>query len=96
MDDSTFAFAKSIHDRVLRDVPAEKARSVLRQAELARAMQTEGVVRSGAGLGQLQGRIDSRTFMRWWQQEKGCWNDPGFIREFLRDNPPCRAACYNR
>ena len=94
MDDTTFQFAKSIHDQVLRDVPAEKARAVLRQSQLARAMEQEGVIRSGAGLGQLTGRIDIRTYMRWWQQEKGCWNDPTFIKEFLRDNPNCRAAGY--
>ena len=51
MDDTTFQFAKSIHDQVLRDVPAEKARAVLRQSQLARAMEQEGVIRSGAGLG---------------------------------------------
>lgn len=93
MDASTFQFAKSIHDQVLRDVPAEKARAVLKQAEIARALQIQGVTKSD-GLGQLIGRVDARTFMRWWQEHKGCWNDPGFIKEFLKHNPPYRAAGY--
>jgi hypothetical protein len=93
LQDDTFLFAKSIHDHVLRNVPAEKARAVLRQAELARAMELEGVVKSD-GLGQKIGSIDSRTFMRWWQEFPGCWNDEGFIKKFLKDNPPCRAAGY--
>lgn len=85
MNDSTFQFAKSIHDQVLRDVPEEKARAVLHQAKLARAMELEGRVRTKEGLGEKIGAIDSRTFMRWWQSHPGCWNDPTFIKEFLRE-----------
>lgn len=94
MDASTFNFAKSIHDQVLRDVPAEKARAVLKQAEIARALQSEGAFAT-EGLGQHIGRIDARTFMRWWQEHQGCWQDEGFIKKFLKDNPPYRAVGYN-
>ena len=93
MDDSTFLFAKSIHDRALRDVPAEKARAVLKQAEIARALELEGSIRH-EGLGQKIGTIDARTFMRWHQQFQHCWSDPGFIKEFLKNNPCYRAAGY--
>lgn len=33
--------------------------------------------------------IDSRTYFRWDQQEKGCWEDKGFEKQFLKDNPEC-------
>lgn len=93
MDSKTFQFCKSIHDEVLRNVPAEKARAVLRQAQLARAMELEGVVKSD-GLGQKIGSVDSRTFFRWQQEHPGCWMNEEFIFEFLKNNPPCRAAGY--
>lgn len=93
MDSSTFQFAKSVHDQVLRNVPAEKARAVLKQAEIARALQFEGEQKVD-GLGQHIGRVDARTFMRWWQQYNGCWNDPAFIKEFLKNNKCYQAAGY--
>jgi hypothetical protein len=93
LQDETFLFAKSVHDQVLRDVPKEKVQAVLRQAEIARVLEKTGSVKSD-GLGQLIGRVDARTFMRWWQEHRGCWQDEGFIKEFLKDNPQCRAAGY--
>ena len=79
---------------MLRNVPEEKARAIVRQAQLARAMELEGSVRTKEGLGQKIGSIDSRIFMRWWQEHQGCWMDEGFIKDFLKKNPECRAAGY--
>lgn len=85
--------ARAMNDRVWREASTEKAQSVLRQAEIARIMQKTGSLRS-EGLGQKVGGIDTRTFMRWHQEHPGCWSDPSFRRQFLADNPQCRAPGY--
>lgn len=44
------------------------------------------------GLGQLTAIIDPQVYLRWQHDQPGCWSDKRFGREFLRDNPECRAA----
>lgn len=85
--------AKALNDRVLRDVPMEKAMGVVRQAQIARVLEKTGSIRRD-GLGQRTGVVDARTFFRFQQEFPGCWNDKGFRDEFLRDNPQCRAEGY--
>ena len=85
---------RAINDRVLRSVDDEKAKAVVRQAEIARVLEKTGSLRS-EGLGQRIGAIDSRVFFRWWQQYRGCWQNEEFIKEFLRDNAQCRAPGYH-
>jgi hypothetical protein len=89
-----YEMARAMNDRVWREASTEKAQAVLRQAEIARIMEKTGSIRSN-GLGQRTGVIDARTFMRWDQEHKGCWSDPTFRRQFLADNPQCRAPGYN-
>lgn len=94
MEKQTFEFAQSVYDQVLRNVPAEKAASVIRQEHRAKALAAMGVQKTRDGLGQMIGSIDSRTYMRWHQMAPGCWSDPAFVRGFLKDNPQCRAPGY--
>src|SRR5215472_10664132 len=43
------------------------------------------------GLGQCVARIDSGAFFYWAMREgNGCWQDKGFVREYIRDNPEVR------
>jgi hypothetical protein len=43
------------------------------------------------GLGQLVARIPTTAYHFWGQKlGYGCWNDQGFMDEFLRDNPELR------
>lgn len=44
------------------------------------------------GLGQLTAIIDPQVYLRWQHDQPGCWGDKTFGKEFLRDNPDCRAA----
>ena len=47
--------------------------------------------RSIEGLGQLMARIPGDAYHFWGQKlGYGCWEDKGFLKEFLRDNPECR------
>lgn len=43
------------------------------------------------GIGALKARIPPTAY-HFWGQKLGydCWNDNGFMREFLRDNPECK------
>ena len=43
------------------------------------------------GLGQLKSVIPGREWFRWNQSHPGCWNNKGFHREFMRDNPQFKA-----
>jgi hypothetical protein len=47
------------------------------------------------GLGQLKATIPAREYFRWHQQERGCWGDKQFIKEWVRDNP-CHKAQGNK
>ena len=85
---------KIMNDRVLRDVSKEKAQSVVRQSQMAQIMEKTGSLAIN-GIGQRTGLVDSRVFFRWWQQYPGCWTDESFIKEFLRDNPACRAPGWH-
>lgn len=93
MADELEKFARDIHDIALRGVDREKVRAVLNQAKIARVMEQAGSVKVN-GIGQKIAGIDPRTFFRWDQQFPGCWRNKEFVREFLRDNPQCRAPGY--
>lgn len=84
---------KGLNDRVLREVPDEKAKAVLDRASIARVLAAAGSVRRD-GLGQRAGVVDARTFFRFHQQDPGCWNNKKFRDEFLGDNPHCRGQGY--
>ena len=44
-----------------------------------------------ADQGEVQFQIRPEYFHHWGQRlGYECWNDPQFVREFLRDNPECR------
>lgn len=57
------------------------------------AYQT-GEHRSIDGLGRVRLSIDAASY-HYWGQRLGykCWADPGFIREFERDNEAARVKC---
>lgn len=40
------------------------------------------------GVGEQHMSLDAEVFFHWVRKlGKDCWNDPGFIKEFKRDNP---------
>jgi hypothetical protein len=49
------------------------------------------------GLGEMHMRVDSDVFFNWVMREgREIWNDPGFIKEFKRDNPDVRVLTKSR
>jgi len=46
------------------------------------------------GLGQHVLTVPAREFFRWQADERGCWGDKGFVREFARDNSEYRGEGY--
>ena len=34
--------------------------------------------------------IDAEVYMRHAVKRPGCWTDPGYTKDFLRDNPECK------
>lgn len=72
------------------EVAREKAGYQERQTKIAQENHRLGSQTQSA-LGQKIASIDLATFLRWQQMVPGCWNDPGFVKRFLADNP--EAAC---
>lgn len=87
------AYAQAAHAQAQRQAPAEKKEVTRRQLGIAKRMQAEGSRRIN-GIGQKIGGIDPRLYFRWDQEHKGCWQNPEFVRDFLRDNPQCCAPGY--
>lgn len=49
------------------------------------------------GLGEQHMSVDAEAFFYWVRRlGKDCWTDPGFIREFKRDNPEVVVRCRKR
>lgn len=82
-----------MNDRILRDVPVEKARSVVKKAEIARILEKCGSIRT-PGVGQRVGVVDARTFFRWHQENPGFWDHKQSRDRFLADNPQYCAQGY--
>ena len=84
------AFMEGLERHLRHEVDLEKFES--RKREI---MANEEARRIGNhkvdGLGQLKAVIPAREYFRWHQQERGCWGDKQFNREFLRDNPQFKA-----
>lgn len=89
------ALRATINSKVKREMGEEKARARVEQTRIAQKLQSEGS-RHVEGLGQKIGSIDARTFFRLHQENPGCWQNEGFIRETLRDSPKLRAPGYGR
>jgi hypothetical protein len=66
----------------------EKATYEKRQRQVAKSAEHL----KGAGGKHLKpvGAIDARTFLRWEQQEPGCWGDDSFRDKYYKDNPDAR------
>ena len=79
-------FAKNLMEEVRKGLPEEKMKEQLRMFENARVMKATGAIQMN-GLGQRIGIVPMRTYMRWQQEHPGCWQDEGFIKKMLKDNP---------
>lgn len=86
-------FANALLKEVRGQLPTEKMRERLKQVELWKQMQAAGSV-SINGIGQKIGTVSARTFFRWHREFPGCWNDPGFVKRMLKDNPQMCAPGY--
>lgn len=84
------SFMKNL-DRYLRyEVDLEQHQATMRET-MARQENRAIGKRMVDGLGEHKGAIPAREYFRWHQQERGCWGDKTFVKEFFRDNPELRA-----
>ena len=78
-------------DRELRmEVDKEKLEYANRAARIAKVNSQLIPSDYVEGMGAKVASIDARTYFRWSQDHPGCWDDPSFLREFVRDNPESR------
>ena len=84
------SFMKNLEKYLKYEVDLEKHEAAMRDALARKANPEMGSARSD-GLGQLKAPIPAREYFRWHQQERGCWGDKQFIKEWVRDNPDHKA-----
>lgn len=87
------AEVRQLWNQLDASIPAEKDRAQAAGVAIARDLREEGGHKFEGG-GQKMLSIDMRTYIRWQQQFPGCWQDQGFIDEFLRCNPQYCAPGY--
>lgn len=93
----------SKEDRDVRDIlhAWEAARQARAHQEMAAAAAAQGVRRflqapNGFG-GEVNLMVHPQSFHYWGQRlGYGCWNDPQFVHEYLRDNPAARVQNHAR
>lgn len=81
--------------RLMRQVvQGEGLEKLQERREIAAIAQAEQATerKTVDGLGQLKAVIPITTYLRWDQQERGCWGDKGFKESFFRDNKELLAA----
>lgn len=86
--------ARDLTDYVNAGLPAEKKQAEADMIATGQMLQKTGSLATKEGLGQRVASIPARVYHRWDQLYPGCWKDPEFVREFLTDNPQCRAPGY--
>ena len=88
------ALAAEITDEVKAQLPQEKANAAQQMAQTAKDVREGHAPTSGDGRGQAMASIPPIVYMRWQLEYPGCWQDKGFLEEFLFDNPECQLPGY--
>ncbi len=78
-------FLREFEAEILGQIPDEKVKADLRQAQIAKAMKAEGSVRMN-GLGQKVAEIDPRLYFRMRQAFGANYDEREWILDFLADN----------
>ena len=84
------SFMKNLERYLKYEVDLEKHEAAVRN-EMVRKENREIGNAKVDGLGQLKATIPAREYFRWDAQEKGCWGDKQFVKEWVRDNPDHKA-----
>lgn len=88
------ALAAEITDAVNANLPREKAIAERQMAATVEDVKNGLAPTSGDGRGQAMASIPPIVYLRWQQEYPGCWQDRGFVEEFLYDNPQCCLPGY--
>lgn len=74
----------------------DKTLSAISQRKIAQAFRHEESAHMD-GMGQHVARVDLTSFIYWQARTHGkAWQDPAFIREYLRDNEDARVRSRSR
>lgn len=88
------ALAAEITDLVRKNLPNEKEMAKRQMAQTHEEVKQGLAPTSGDGRGQAVASIPPIVYLRWQQEYPGCWQDKGFVEEFLFDNPQCALPGY--
>lgn len=86
-------FLKEFEAEILGQIPEEKVKADLRQAEIGRQMKREGSVRMN-GLGQKVAEIDPRLYFRMRHDFGKNYEESEWLKDFLASNPQLCAPGY--
>jgi hypothetical protein len=84
-----------------REVMAELSKGRLAKLVMAERVQRRAAAAAGERRTLRHGEVQMQVhpqFFHYWGQRLGydCWEDPQFVREFLRDNPEARVKSRPR
>jgi len=88
------ALAAEITDAVRANLPREKMVAERQMQQTVEDVKNGLTPTSGDGRGQAMASIPPIIYMRWQLEYPGCWQDKGFVEEFLFDNPQCCLPGY--
>ena len=89
LEDDLGELGPLVRDELIAGLHAEEvmARQTMRAIEEANERIGAAAIE---GIGQKMMSMDANLYFWWAIREPGCWQDKGFRREILRDNPEVR------
>ena len=88
--------AGEFKNELIRGWELDRNMAELRQRQVAGRLNTQPHYHLD-GMGECVARIDLGAYFYWAMREGyECWNDKGFMREYLRDNPEVRVKSQAR
>lgn len=85
-----WSWQAEVERNIRTGIGKEKVMQKEAMARIARAEQALGPTKSIDGVGRKIASIPARMWHRWQREERGCWEDKGFLKDMLRDNPELR------
>lgn len=94
LNQESSSLAAEVTDMVKANLPREKAIATRQMQQTVEDVKQGLAPTSGDGRGQAVASIPPIIYLRWQMEYPGCWQDKGFVEEFLFDNPQCALPGY--
>jgi hypothetical protein len=94
--DSLGDLAPAVLDEFKTGWQLQQTMAEIRQQRIAQANHRLEAACTVDGIGQHIGSIDMDVYLANAAAMPGCWNDPAFLKEFLKRNESCRVTTQKK